>query len=81
MRRNARGLVRFGLLALGAVLGLLAVTTLLSGLSVLANTGEVDLAIRGMAPEQVDIGSTYVVNVSYANVGTMAAPVNSVLVT
>jgi hypothetical protein len=81
MRQHARGFVRLGLLALGAALGLVAVTALLSGLAVTASAREVDLAIRAMAPAHVDLGSTYVVNVSFANVGTLAAPDNWVRVT
>jgi hypothetical protein len=54
---------------------------LLSGLAVTASNGEVDLAIRGMAPAHVDVGSTYVVNVSYANLGWVPAPDNWVQVT
>lgn len=81
MKRNVRGFVRLGLLALGAALGLMAVTALLSSLAVLANTGEVDLMIRAMVPVNVDVGSTYVANVSYANKGTAKAPDNWVQVT
>jgi hypothetical protein len=61
-------------------LGLAAVVVLLSALAVSA-AATVDLMIRGMAPTQVDVDSTYVINVSFANKGGVSAPDNWVRVT
>jgi len=76
MRRFAQA----GLRTSGACLVLAAVVVLLSAPAVSA-AATVDLMIRGMAPAQVDVDSTYVINVSFANKGGVSAPDNWVRVT
>lgn len=71
----------FGLLTLVTGIALTAVVLLTSSLSIAATNGQVDLSIRVDAPTYADAGSTYVVNISYANVGTEAAPDNWVVAT
>jgi hypothetical protein len=77
MRRFAQ----IGLFTAGVGLGLAATIVLMSTLSVVAAADLVDLQIRAMAPVHINAGSTYVVNVSYANKGQQAAPDNWVRVT
>lgn len=65
---------RFGALATVGVLGVVATIFLLSMLSTLALTQGIDLIVEAKAPTCTDVDSTYIVNVSYANKGTVSAP-------
>jgi hypothetical protein len=64
---------RIGLLTLALGLGVTAVILTAAGLSAAAATGQVDLTIDVNAPAHVAADSTFVVNVSYSNIGTAAA--------
>lgn len=61
--------------------GLVLVALLVAGQATLAAPGQIDLAILATAPEHVDAGATYEVNVSYANQGWVPAYDNWVRVT
>lgn len=73
--------LRVASLALTGVLGLIAVGLLLSGLPIAHAGSDPDLAVEVKAPTYVDVGVTYEVNVSYANVGWVPAVDNWVRVT
>ena len=73
-------IARIGLLTLAVSVGLTAVILVASTLSVAA-VGEMDLVIEMKAPTHVAADSAFVVNVSYANLGSQAAPDNWVRVT
>jgi hypothetical protein len=72
---------RIGLLAQSAGLGLAAAILLVSGLAAAASLQVVDLTTALIAPTFVDAGATYVVNVSYANLGWVQTLDNWVRVT
>jgi uncharacterized repeat protein (TIGR01451 family) len=67
-------IARIGLLMLAVGLGATAVILTASGLSAAAAAGQVDLTLDLNAPAHVAAGSTFVINVSYSNDGTQAAP-------
>jgi hypothetical protein len=74
-------LARIGSLTLAVVLGVTVVILMVTGITAAAADGEIDLIVEMKAPENVTAGSTFVVNVSYANIGTAAAPDNWVQAT
>ena len=67
-------LTRIGLLTLATALGVTAVILMTASLSAVAAAGQVDLTLDMTAPTSVATGSTFVVNVNYANIGAEAAP-------
>jgi len=74
-------MLRIGVFAMGIGIGLLVAAYLVSGLSIVSADGEIDLVVDAKAPTYVDVGDSYVVNVSYANVGSEGAPDNWLVVT
>ena len=72
---------RFGVLAIVGALGVTATIFLLSMFSALALTQGIDLIVEAKAPTYTDVDSTYIVNVSYANKGTVSAPDNWITIT
>ena len=70
-----------GRLSLATGIGLALVLLLLSSSAPVAAATEIDLMVEVKAPTYVDMGKTYMVNVSYANKGTASAPDNWVEVT
>lgn len=72
---------RIGVLAFIVALGLFSAALLLTGLSRVNAEARIELLIETKAPTYVDVGATYVVNLSYANKGTLSAPDNWVRAT
>lgn len=71
---------RIVLFTMGIGIGLSIVVYLISGLSIVSANGEIDLIVEAKAPTYVDVGEDYVVNLSYANVGSVGAPDNWLVV-
>jgi hypothetical protein len=68
-------------LALAISFGLVLVIVLVTSQATVAAGGQIDLAVELKAPTYVDVGATYEVNLSYANLGWVPALDNWVRVT
>jgi hypothetical protein len=69
-----KSLIRIGILALVVTVGVTGTILTAAGFGAIAAAGEVDLAVDLNAPSHIAAGTTFDVNIAYANVGTEKAP-------